>query len=335
MNQHIVISRTESIGDLVLSLPMAFALKQETPNARITFLCSSYAADVARACRWVDEVLVWGASAPTIETNAGRRWVREWGVTNIVHVWPRRSIARWAWTIGIPKRWGTSRRWFHWAFCNALVSVSRSHNQKHEALFNLDLLKKILTKKSHWTLQDLKVPEVFGLNHFTTRESTEPCPKKKVIFHPKSKGSAREWPLDHFLELAHLLPPEKFEIYITGTQQEGQLIKPFLESLPSHIIDMTGKFTLTEFISFMAGCQALVAASTGPLHLAGALGLQAIGLYPAPYPINAKRWGSLGPNTTNLAPTPPPCSSPCSPPHSCQCMELIHPNSVAKLLLNV
>ena len=46
-----------------------------------------------------------------------------------------------------------------------------------------------------------------------------------------------------------------------------------------NIIDLTGKLSLQQYISFINAANGLVAASTGPLHIAAALNKKAIGLF--------------------------------------------------------
>ena len=51
---------------------------------------------------------------------------------------------------------------------------------------------------------------------------------------------------------------------------------------------------LEQFIAFIAQCDGLVANSTGPLHIAGALGKDALGIYSPRKSINPQRWKPLG-----------------------------------------
>jgi heptosyltransferase III len=69
-------------------------------------------------------------------------------------------------------------------------------------------------------------------------------------------------------------------IYISGTKEEAKTMGIFLNDLPSHVVNMTGKLSLSEFISFISSCDGVVACSTGPLHIAASLGKTAVGLYP-------------------------------------------------------
>ena len=52
--------------------------------------------------------------------------------------------------------------------------------------------------------------------------------------------------------------------------------------------------SLTQFISFISHCDGLLANSTGPLHIAAALGKDALGIYPPIPPIHPQRWKPVG-----------------------------------------
>ena len=60
------------------------------------------------------------------------------------------------------------------------------------------------------------------------------------------------------------------------------------------VINMTGKLSLQQFIAFIDHCDVLIAASTGPLHIASALGKKAIGLFAPMRPIHPGRWKPIG-----------------------------------------
>jgi ADP-heptose:LPS heptosyltransferase len=123
--------------------------------------------------------------------------------------------------------------------------------------------------------------------------------KFNLILHPRSKGSAREWGLDNFSKLIGLLPADKVKVFVSGTKEEGETLRWLFEKHPG-INDLTGKLSLEEFISFINTCDGLVAASTGPVHIAAALGKKAVGLYAPMRPIYPGRWAPLGKNASYL-----------------------------------
>jgi heptosyltransferase-3 len=54
---NILISRTDSIGDVILSLPMAGILKNKFPNATISFLGKNYTRDIINACTHIEVLM--------------------------------------------------------------------------------------------------------------------------------------------------------------------------------------------------------------------------------------------------------------------------------------
>ena len=253
----------------------------------------SYTKPVIEACRYVDEfidvdnflqkeILVGGEPAECI-----------------IHVFPVSRIAKRARALGIPLRIGTTNRLYHWFTCNKLVALSRKKSDLHEAQLNLVLLKALGIDESYSLLQ---ISGLVGL------DNTQPLPahlaaliqknKYNLIIHPKSQGSAREWPLERFLELIQLLDPSTFNIFISGTAKERELLQWLFDKAGNLVTDITGKMSLPEFIAFIKECDGLVANSTGPLHIAAALGKDALGIYPPMRPVHPGRWAPLGPNAT-------------------------------------
>jgi heptosyltransferase-3 len=86
---------------------------------------------------------------------------------------------------------------------------------------------------------------------------------------------------------------------------------------------------LPEFIAFIAAADGLVAGSTGPLHLAAALGRHALGLYPPIRPMHPGRWGPLGPHAEYLVFDRPDCQDCRAQPAACTCIKAILAVAVA------
>ena len=118
-------------------------------------------------------------------------------------------------------------------------------------------------------------------------------------------------------------------IYITGTKDEGILMKDFLENNKNRVVDLTGKLGLSELISFINSCDGLVAASTGPLHIAAALGKFALGLYAPVKPLWPKRWAPIGKDASYLVYDKPGCTD-CRKTLDCSCLRSITSEEVAE-----
>jgi ADP-heptose:LPS heptosyltransferase len=86
------------------------------------------------------------------------------------------------------------------------------------------------------------------------------------------------------------------QVFVTGTENEGRQFRPYFD-WSDDLIDTSGRFTLSELISFINEVDVLLACSTGPLHIAGALGVPCIGLFSPRIPIHPGRWKPLGVNS--------------------------------------
>jgi ADP-heptose:LPS heptosyltransferase len=145
-----IISRTDAIGDVVLTLPVAGVLRSLYPSARILFLGRAYTRDIIDACTHIDGFLDWDQlkeSSPAAQLAAT-------GADTIIHIFPDKTIARAAWKARIPQRIGTTNRLYHWLYCNIRVPLSRKNSPWHEAQLNLRLLGPLGAREKLYTGRD-------------------------------------------------------------------------------------------------------------------------------------------------------------------------------------
>jgi ADP-heptose:LPS heptosyltransferase len=244
----------------------------------------------------------------------------------IIHVFPNREIAALSKKAKIPMRIGTAHRIFHLLTCNYRLNFSRKRSLLHESQLNFELLKplgfnetpsfdSLFQSLNHFNIPTISLPTEFSGIDFSNT----------IILHPKSQGSAVEWPLEKYIELAKVLVQQKKTVIFTGTENEG---KEFSAILPVHpqIIDSSGKLNLKQLIFLISSCEALVACSTGPYHIAGISGIKAIGLFSPRKPIHPGRWRALGNKSVALV-FDSSCSK-CGKGKACSCIENISVQSV-------
>ena len=332
-----LVSRTDAIGDLVLTLPVCGRLKELHPGCRVVVIGRSYTAAVAAACPWVDDFLNLDELLPLPEA-AQVAALRAFRAAAIVHVFPQRRLARLAQKAGIPLRIGTRNRWRHWLTCNRLVALSRRHSPLHEAQLNLQLLQPLgglaaTSLAAVVPLVRLQATEPLAHPHWQLLAQRAPG-QLNVILHPRSRGSAREWGLAHFGQLARVLHQAGHRVFITGTAAEGEELAGWLhENAKFLAADLTGQLSLPQFLAFIAAADGLVAGSTGPLHLAAALGRHALGLYPPIRPMHPGRWAPLGPHAGYLVFDRPDCQDCRAQPAACTCIRALEPLAVAARVL--
>ncbi|MBN9379244.1 MAG: glycosyltransferase family 9 protein [Chitinophagaceae bacterium] len=331
-NRTFIISRVDAIGDVVLTLPVAGVLKELYPGSRILFLGSNYAQEVIRACEYVDEFLNWD-ELKKMEEAAQIKALTSTGADTIIHVLPMIEIAELAKKADIPFRIGTTNRAYHWYTCNKLVRLSRKRSPYHEAQLNLRLLS-VLGARPLYSLKE--IPRYYGLTRLVSLPpdlaALKDEQKFNLILHPKSRGHGREWGLDNFIRLANSLPAGQFKLFVTGTPAEKEALEPLFRECPQ-VVDMVGKLTLPQFMAFIARADGLLASGTGPLHVAAALGIHALGLFPPLRPIHPERWAPLGPKAMVFC-LELPCKG-CPGIHDCVCMQNISPVKLKEYLLSI
>lgn len=320
IGKRIIISRTDNLGDVILTLPLLGYLKAVMPEVRIYFIGKAYTHAVIDKCIYVDKFL------DREEMLKDPEKLRSIHADTILFIYPDRALARIARKVGIRRRVATAHRWFNWLYCNYRVDFSRLRSRAHESQLNFKLLSPF---KIFWDFDLKEMGSLYGLvptlqDHRAYLSSSH----FNLIIHPKSKGSAREWHLDNYMELARSLPADRYRIFVTGLANEGEAMrreKPALFEL-EHVTDMTGKLSLDELMSFISQADGLVACSTGVLHLAAALGKFALGLYSPMRPIHPGRWMPIGQQAGYLV-INKNCSD-CRRSKECKCVNEITPFQV-------
>lgn len=332
-HQSILISRTDSIGDVILTIPITYALKQLFPKNKIIFLSSSYTKPILQYIQTIDEIIDYN-NFKTLSLQEQKNIIQTHHVHSAVIVFPAYEISQLLFKLKIPYRIATAHRWYNWLYANKLVFFSRKNSDLHESQLNFHLLKPFGINT---------IPSLEDISKMFQLKDIPPLPsqlnnlidknKFKLILHPKSKGSAREWSVDNYIHLIKKLDLSKFQIFITGTNNELPFLEKIFAECPQ-VINLVGKTTLDELISLINTCDGLVAASTGTLHLAAVLNKHAIGIFPPIRPMHPGRWSPVGKHTHVFC-VNKSCNDCKNNPSRCSCIQQISPDEIANLLYSL
>ena len=321
----VILSRPDALGDAVVTLTTAGWIKAHAPRTRIIVLCKEYARAVWKHSAHVDVIIT---LEELREADAVNKLV-SLNADAIVHVFPHREVAGWVKQAKIPLRIGTSHRLWHWTTCNKLVHFSRMSSLLHEALLNIKLLEPFgLPMPGSST--DL-VPHL-GLQRPVPSDKVRAMmrnDRRRLVLHPLL-GSGVGWGLANYADLIHTLDPKEWQVIVTGTKEEAMRYRTALPTQLEHVIDAGGQLDLEELMMLIGSCDAMVAASTGPLHIAAALGLKAVGLFSMRRPIFPARWAPIGPDAHALV-FDPACAA-CAAGRVCDCITRIPIARVLDLL---
>ena len=327
----IAVARRGHLGDMLVCLPLVAMVKRQRPDIRICMVASAYAMPLLKTCEWVDEVL---EDQSVIDDPALLTRHRVDAFLNPLSDVP---LAKAAYLAKVPLRIGDVERIKAARWCNRFVWSRRKWSALHEAQIILRHLRP-LGLDGRLTLSELKalvrLSRVSPLDE-SLRQRLDGTAFNLVI-HPKSRKNGREWPARHFLRLVQLLDGAPVRILLTGMDCErGELSAECPELLRHPNVDMLmGATEPAQLIALIAHADGLVASGTGPLHIAAALGIHALGLFPRRASIDARRWHPLGQKAEALQ-LPGSCVFPMNTcerkggQQNCRCMLGITPEQVA------
>ena len=288
----ILIIRTDRIGDVVLTLPMAKFIKQAYPKSHITFLAREYTKAIPANNKYIDEVITFPVNDGKLLAISLISLIKKGKYDTAVLVYPRFEIALALFIARIKKRIGSGYRWFSFLFTDKIYE-HRKTGEKHELEYNVNLLKPIgienIDKKSvSFDIQitkesEQKINELFVRYHI-------PKDKKLIIIHPGSGGSSIDLPILKFIQLSNRLAHElDCSIVITGSSSEIETCKKFMNR--ENTYNLAGELSLEELMAVINKGELLIANSTGPIHLAAALNKSVVGFYPKVKECSVERWG--------------------------------------------
>jgi len=291
--ENILIVRTDRIGDVILSLPMARLIKKHFPGCRITFLLGEYTKELAVDHPFVDEVLVLKERDKKNLLKSNIEMLKKKSFDVCIVVSPTFLTALMIFLSGIKIRIGSGYRWYSFLF-NKKIFEHRKYASKHELEFNIDLLKaigideQVSEENVKFDLQ-VRASSIESVKNIL-KDSNVDLNKKIIIVHPGSGGSAIDLPVEKFSELVNkIIQHNDVNVILTGSKNEFDICNAVKGN--SNAINLAGKFILSEIVALISMCSLFASNSTGPIHIAAALGKSTIGFYPKILVCSPQRWG--------------------------------------------
>ncbi len=296
---HFLIGRTDNIGDVILTFPIAAKLKEYYPDAKVTFLVRNYTKDIVERCPDIDTYL----SEDDLKALSHEERIAKIKSLNFdvfLPIQPNKDHTLWAKKAGIPVRVGHIHRNYFLLHSNRLIwRIKRKRTDMHQVQLCLQYLKGL--KLPH-TLPREQMSTLIRVKPFEPAAKVKALldPKKfNLVLHPGTSGkNTLEWPKEHFAGLMRLLP-DSVKVFVTGSAKEKERFGDLLENHPN-AVGLFGDLSLSELTDFLSVVDGVVVGSTGPLHISAMLGTKVIGLFPPQQDSDVKRWGGVGSQVINL-----------------------------------
>ena len=139
--KRILVTRTDRMGDVVLSTPVFSAVKKRYPSCYLAVLVLKETEPIVSGNPWVDRIVVYDKNG---KDHSWRRTVkfgfdlRREKFDVVIHLHPTNRVNIISWLAGISVRIGYRRKNHH--LLTHTIQELKQEGKKHEAEYNFDLL---------------------------------------------------------------------------------------------------------------------------------------------------------------------------------------------------
>jgi lipopolysaccharide heptosyltransferase I len=302
----IALIKLSSLGDVVHALPVASTLRARLPDADLTWIVERHEATVLRGHPALDAVVA-------IDTRRWRRARRPRDLLAVLHAVRqlRRRLHDGAFDVALDLQ-GLIKSGLIAAATRAPLRIGAPVRRCREPLSAAFTNRRVEPPPSARHVVDqhlallapLGVTEPvreFGLRldpvaearaeEFLGARGLKPG-RRLVVLNPGAGRADKRWPEERFRALAdHLIEDTGADVLVVWGPGEETIARRIAPGGPSRAV-LGPATSLDELVAFLRRASVLVAADTGPLHLAAAVGTPCVGLYG---PTSAVRNGPYGP----------------------------------------
>lgn len=294
----ILVTRTDRIGDLVLTTPLFRALRERFPKAWIAAVVFLEHREIVQENPFLDEVILYdkkgserGLWGQFLFSQKLRR--KRFDVAVHAHGTNRMHLA--AWLAGIPLRIGYARR-APWALTH-VFPYNKKEGKKQEAEYLFELLAPFGITPPPEIETFFPVPERIARSFENLRLFHNiPCEHPWIVLNPSASDVTKMWPAERFAELVTRIQTERSCVFIAiGTPQDRPLIGRLSKKTPVPIFDLSGRLSLGMLGALLKRSSLLISNDSGPVHIAAAVGTPVVsifGRYEAG--LGPRRWRPLG-----------------------------------------
>ena len=278
--RNILAVRLDNIGDIIMLGPALRAVKETSPQARLTLLASPGGTTAVPLLPWIDDVIIW---RPIWQDVGGRMAFDPAREGELIDLLAQRSFdaaliftsfsqtphvpGYVCYLAGIPLRAGESKEF---AGSTLTTELKGTPDQLHQAERNLRLVEQLGFSANDRQLM-VAIPQearaaVPALLSAAGIDADNPF----ILLHPGASAHARRYPAERYGVLARLLTRRGWQILVTGVERETDLIEEVIEHAPdTHYL--IGGTTLAEYAALVERAALVICNDTLPMHLADAV----------------------------------------------------------------
>ncbi len=305
----ILVIKLRHIGDVLLTVPVFRALRENFPDAHISALVNSGTEEVLSGHPLIDEVITYNRGIKNlhhvqryIKELSFLKGIRSGGFDMSVDLTSGDRAAILSFLSGARYRFAYDPRGDgFWGKRYLYTHRARKDGSQHMVLQNLDIIKQFGISTEDITV-DMAIPKdtrSFVKNVFerNTIKETEAV----VHIHPTSRWLFKCWKDEYMAEVIDRLTDRGIRVIVTASPvaKELEKAKRILSMLKgiSLPIDLCGSTTIKQLAAIAAAATLFFGVDSAPMHIAAATGTPVIALFG---PTGHAQWGPWGAGHTVL-----------------------------------
>lgn len=279
---NILIIAPNWIGDAVMAEPLITELKKQHPHSDIHVLATPWVASVMRAIPTVSKIITADLKHGLLQWAERKQIARKLQDTNYSHAYVLPNSLKSAlipWMAKIPHRIGYQGE-MRWGLLNhRFKNPSRSHRPPMSSHY-LALSGSGRTEVPH---PQLRIDPSSSQSIKDQLQAIRSHQQLFVLCPGAEYGPAKQWPTEHFAELAKLLINQQPNglVLILGSKKEaalGEQIKN-LSGFQESVINWCGETSLDEAMASISVADAVISNDSGLMHIAAALGRPQVAIF--------------------------------------------------------
>ncbi|MFH1354977.1 MAG: lipopolysaccharide heptosyltransferase II, partial [Candidatus Omnitrophota bacterium] len=279
--KRILVTRTDRIGDVLLSTPVIKALRDRYPDAFIAIVVRPYTEDIVAGNPYLDQIIIYDKAGKERSWLGSYRFAcnlrkKKFDLAIILHPTNRMHLI--SFLAGIPRRVGYNRK------LGFLLTGGLKHDkqlgEKHESEYNFDLLRTLnietqernlfmpLREESEEWADELLENEGIKKNH------------RLLAINPGASCPSKIWPSQRFAESANrLIEKYGFRVIVISGPREIRLADQVIKEIDYPVINLAGKTSISQLASIIKRCDLFISNDSGPVHIATALGVPVVSIF--------------------------------------------------------
>lgn len=296
--KRILVTRTDRIGDVILSLPAIKAIRKAFPDDYIAVVVQPRIDDLLKGNPYVDEVIVYDKSKKHkgLLKNLGFiKWLRVKKFDVVLNLHSTKRMNLLCFLAGIPRRIGYARGKADFLLTDK-IEYTKKLGEKHEAEYSLDILR-YLGINSEFSNPFICVQHEDEKKAEEILEGLGVGPGEKfAILHPGASCKSKLWPLENFAKAGDMLAENlKIKVMINLAPDQaglGEKVKGMMKNQPVLFCSPT---TLGELAALFKKASLVISNDSGPAHIAAAVGVPVISIFGRNQKgLSPARWRPLG-----------------------------------------